>query len=157
MHRYMGAPQDRTLRRQPDIWGLHTIQGFPGANSRRTRRPCRRHETRAGCLGQEDPLEEGMATHSCILAWRIRQTEEPGGMWATDRRKFRRDWAAGHRRPDTCGVKEAMGPDPQGKGGERPGGEKRAHWVNQVFPGEAPQGELTSDEGLLLVRAPFLI
>ena len=29
-------------------------------------------------LGQEEPLEEGMATHSRILAWRIPQTEEPG-------------------------------------------------------------------------------
>ena len=31
-------------------------------------------------LGLEDPLEEGMATHSSILAWRIPQTEEPGGL-----------------------------------------------------------------------------
>ena len=30
-------------------------------------------------LGQEDPLEEDMATRSSILAWRIPQTEEPGG------------------------------------------------------------------------------
>ena len=30
-------------------------------------------------LGQEDPLEEGMATHSSILAWRIPWTEKPGG------------------------------------------------------------------------------
>ena len=30
-------------------------------------------------LGQEDPLEEGMATHSSILTWRILWTEEPGG------------------------------------------------------------------------------
>ena len=29
-------------------------------------------------LGQEDPLEKGMATHSSILAWRIPWTEEPG-------------------------------------------------------------------------------
>ena len=29
--------------------------------------------------GQEDPLEEGMATHSSILAWRMPWTEEPGG------------------------------------------------------------------------------
>ena len=29
-------------------------------------------------LGQEDPLEKGMATHSSILAWRITWTEEPG-------------------------------------------------------------------------------
>ena len=32
-----------------------------------------------GSLGQEDPLEEGRATHSSILAWRIPWTEEPGG------------------------------------------------------------------------------
>ena len=33
-------------------------------------------------LGQEDPLEEGMATYSNILAWRIPWTEEPGGLWS---------------------------------------------------------------------------
>ena len=31
-------------------------------------------------LGQEEPLERGMATHSSILAWRIPWTEEPGGL-----------------------------------------------------------------------------
>ena len=36
-------------------------------------------EARAWSLGQEDPLEKGMATHSSILAWRIPWTEEPGG------------------------------------------------------------------------------
>ena len=36
-------------------------------------------ETWVQSLGQEDPLEEGMATHSSILAWRIPWTEEPGG------------------------------------------------------------------------------
>ena len=35
-------------------------------------------ETRVPFLGQEDPLQEGMATHSRILARRIPQTEEPG-------------------------------------------------------------------------------
>ena len=34
-------------------------------------------------LGQEDPLEEGMATHSSILAWRIPWTEEPGRLQST--------------------------------------------------------------------------
>ena len=33
-----------------------------------------------GSLGQEDPLEKEMATHSNILAWRIPWTEEPGGL-----------------------------------------------------------------------------
>ena len=35
-------------------------------------------ETGVLSLGQEDPLEKGMATHSSILAWRIPWTEEPG-------------------------------------------------------------------------------
>ena len=35
-------------------------------------------ETWVLSLGQEDPLEEGMATHSSILAWRVPWTEEPG-------------------------------------------------------------------------------
>ena len=34
-------------------------------------------------LGREDPLEEGRATHSSILAWRIPRTEEPGGLQAS--------------------------------------------------------------------------
>ena len=37
-------------------------------------------ETRVQSLGWEDPLEEEVATHSSILAWRIPWTEEPGGL-----------------------------------------------------------------------------
>jgi len=37
-------------------------------------------ETQFRSLGQEDPLEKGMATHSSILAWRFPWTEEPGGL-----------------------------------------------------------------------------
>ena len=40
-------------------------------------------------LGQEDPLEEGMATHSSILAWRIPWTEEPGGLQSMGSQKSR--------------------------------------------------------------------
>ena len=36
-------------------------------------------ETLVRSLGQEEPLEEGMATHSGTLAWRIPWTEDPGG------------------------------------------------------------------------------
>ena len=35
---------------------------------------------RVQSLGWEDPLEEGMAAHSSVLAWRIPWTEEPGGL-----------------------------------------------------------------------------
>ena len=38
------------------------------------------HETQVRSLGWEDPLEEEMATHSSVLAWRIPWTEEPGGL-----------------------------------------------------------------------------
>ena len=37
-------------------------------------------ETRLRSLGQEDPLEKEMATHSSVLAWRIPGTGEPGGL-----------------------------------------------------------------------------
>ena len=37
-------------------------------------------ELQVWSLGQEDPLEEEMATHSSILAWKIQWTEEPGGL-----------------------------------------------------------------------------
>jgi len=37
-------------------------------------------ETWVQSLGQEDPLEKGIATHSSILAWEIPWTEEPGGL-----------------------------------------------------------------------------
>ena len=44
-------------------------------------------ETWVRSLGWEDPLEEGMATHFSILAWRIPWTEEPGGLQSLGRRE----------------------------------------------------------------------
>ena len=55
------------------------FQGFPGGISgKEPACQCRRHETQVRSLGWEDPLEEGMAIPSSILAWRILWTEEPG-------------------------------------------------------------------------------
>ena len=48
-------------------------------------------ETQVGYLGQEDPLEGGMATHSSILAWRIPWTEEPGGLQSMWSQRVRHD------------------------------------------------------------------
>ena len=42
-------------------------------------------------LGWKDPLEEGMATHSSILAWRIPRTEEPGGLQPVESQRVRHD------------------------------------------------------------------
>ena len=43
-----------------------------------------KQETQVQSLVQEDPLEKGMATPSSVLAWRIPQTEEPGGLPSTE-------------------------------------------------------------------------
>ena len=48
-------------------------------------------ESRIQSLGVEDPLEEGMATHSSILAWRIPWTEEPGGLQSMGLQRARHD------------------------------------------------------------------
>ena len=50
-----------------------------------------RQETRVRSLGWEVPLEKGMATHSSILAWRIPQTEEPGGLQSLGLQRVRQD------------------------------------------------------------------
>ena len=47
-------------------------------------------ETQVRSLGREDPLEEEMATHSRILAWRILWMEEPGGLQSMG------SWRVGH-------------------------------------------------------------
>ena len=44
-----------------------------------------------GSLGWEDPLEEGMATHSSILAWRTPWTKEPGGLQSMGSQRLRHD------------------------------------------------------------------
>ena len=48
-------------------------------------------ETCVPSLGQEDPLEKGMATSFSILAWRIPRTEEPGGLQSIGSQRLRHD------------------------------------------------------------------
>ena len=52
--------------------------GFPGVSAVKNLPAMR--GTRVPSLGQVDPLEKEMATHSNILAWRLPWTEEPGGL-----------------------------------------------------------------------------
>ena len=59
------------------------IRGFPGGSVvKKVPAMQETQETWVRSLGQEDALEEGMATHSSILAWRIPWTEEPGRLWS---------------------------------------------------------------------------
>ena len=48
-------------------------------------------EAQVQSLGQEDPLEKGMATHFSTLAWRIPWTEEPGGLQSMGLQRVGRD------------------------------------------------------------------
>ena len=59
-----------------DVYSI--CMGFPGGSA--VKNPPAMQETQVQSLGREDPLEEDMATHSSILAWRIPWTEEPGGL-----------------------------------------------------------------------------
>ena len=61
-----------------------------GASGKKPACQCRRHKRQVQSRGQEEPLEEGMATHSSILAWRIPWTEEPGQL------QSRRSQRVGH-------------------------------------------------------------
>ena len=57
-------------------------EGFPAStNGKEPVSQCRRQKMQVRSLGWEDPLEEGLATHSSVLAWRIPMTDEPGSLW----------------------------------------------------------------------------
>ena len=53
-----------------------------GASGKETAAQCPTCKRQVRSLGQEDPLEEGLATHSSVLTWRIPWTEELGGLWS---------------------------------------------------------------------------
>ena len=60
----------------------HHFRGFPGGSV--VKNPPAMQEMQVRSLGGEDSLEEGMATHSSILAWEISRTEEPDGLQSTE-------------------------------------------------------------------------
>ena len=74
---------------------LLSRMGCPGGTSEKEHPcQCRRHKRLwfdSIFLGWEDPLEEGMATHSGILAWRVPRTEEPGGPQSMGSQRVRQD------------------------------------------------------------------
>ena len=69
------------------IWLL----GFPGGSDDKES-ACAIWETQVGSLGQEYPLEKGMATHSSILDWEIPWTAEPSGLQSMGSQRVRHDW-----------------------------------------------------------------
>ena len=69
------------------IWVLPRWQHLPMQETQ---------ETWVQSLGQEDPLEEGVATHSSILACRIPWTAEPGGLQSMESQRIGHYWALTH-------------------------------------------------------------
>ena len=65
--------------------------GFPGGSV--VKYMPTMQETQIQFLGQDDPLEKGMAIHSSILAWRIPWTEEPGRLQSMGLQRVGHDWA----------------------------------------------------------------
>ena len=61
--------------------------GLPGGSV--VKDPSATQETQNQSLGQEDLLEEEVATHSSILSWEIPWTEEPGGLQSMGSQRFR--------------------------------------------------------------------
>ena len=59
--------------------------------AQRLKHPSAMWETQVQSLGWEDPLEKEMASHSCILAWRIPWMEEPGRLQSTGSQRVRHD------------------------------------------------------------------
>ena len=75
-----------SLIHSPSSWGTslvaQTVKHLPAMQ-----------ETWVQSLGQEDPLEEEMATHSSVLAWKIPWMEEPGRLQSMGSQRVGHDWA----------------------------------------------------------------
>ena len=80
--------------------------GFPrGTNGKEPSCQCRGHKRLSfKSLGWEDPLEEEMATHSSIHAWRMPRMEEPGRLQSIGSQRVGHDWS--HLDTRTCGLEE---------------------------------------------------
>ena len=73
-----------------------------------------KQETWVRFLGQEDPLEKEVATHSGLLAWRIPWSEEPGGLQSMRSHESDRTWRLDHRHPV---IEASLGEAGEGQGG----------------------------------------
>ena len=94
-----GLPQ--CLQSFPGLSLSHSLSYFRASLVaqlvKKKKNPPAMQETLVPFLGWEDPLEEGMATHSSILAWRISWTEKPGGLQSMGSQRVRHHWATKHR------------------------------------------------------------
>ena len=74
------------------VWSPPSYLGFPSGSA--VKNPPAMKESQFESLGWEDPLEEGMATHSSTLAWRVPWTVEPGGLLSKGSHRVGQDMTA---------------------------------------------------------------
>ena len=80
----------------PKLESSLVAQGFPGGSDGKKikkKNPPEMQETWVQSRGWEDSLEDGMETHSSILAWRVPWTEEPGGLPSMGSHRVGYDWS----------------------------------------------------------------
>ena len=73
--------------RPPERESIISFPGFPGGSD--SKESACMQETQVQCLGQQDPLEKGVATHPSILDWRIPWTKEPSVLQFMDSKRVR--------------------------------------------------------------------
>ena len=97
---YAPSPQEKPPQWEACTPQLETSPCFPGGSAVKNP-PLMQEmlETWVRFLGQDDPLEEGMATHPSILAWRIPWTQEPGGPQSMWKQRVGHDWSDWARMP----------------------------------------------------------
>ena len=79
----------QTLKSEAVFCGkIHVTLGFPSGSA--VKNPPAIQEMQVRSLVREDPLEGGMTTDSCILAWRIPETEGPGGLQSIASQRVRK-------------------------------------------------------------------
>ena len=91
--RLWGRTESDTTEATSQQQQQQTLLGLPGgASGKESTCRCRRcKRLRFDLWDQEDPLEEGMAMHSSVHAWRIPWTEEPGGLPSIGSKRVRHD------------------------------------------------------------------
>ena len=95
---------------------VHHIRGFPGGSVVKNppANACQRRRRGVRSLGQEDPLEKEMATHSSTLVWEIPWTEEPGGLQSTGSQRVGHDLGT-EQQETSCQGRDLPGWGPQGQ------------------------------------------
>ena len=93
LHHQSYASYVKELKGNPRFFFCRHLQRILRASlgAQMVKRLSAKQETRVRSLGWEDPLEEEMATHSSVLAWKIPWTEEPGGLQSMGSQRVRHD------------------------------------------------------------------